>query len=56
MRRKARVVAVLEDGPRGDNSLHDHLVDGVPQPVQVDALRHQDLVQSRYFANVINIS
>lgn len=51
MRGKARVVAMLENGPRGNDRLHDHLVDGVPQPVQVNALRQQDLVQRRYLAD-----
>lgn len=42
---------MLENRPRGDNSLHDDLVDRMPQPVQIDALRLQDLVQSRYLAD-----
>lgn len=44
MRGETRVVAMLEYRPRGYNCLDDHLVYGVPQPVQVHALRQQDLV------------
>lgn len=51
MRGETGMVTVLEYRPRGYDSLDDHLVYGMPQPVQIDALRQQDLVQSRYLAD-----
>lgn len=42
---------MLENRPCRNDGLHYDLVDGVPQSVQIDALRQQDLVQSRYLAD-----
>lgn len=47
---------MLEYRPRGDDGLDDDLVDRVPQPVQVDALRYQDLVQRRYLADMRKVT
>lgn len=52
MRREASVVAVLEYRPSCDDRLHNDLVYGVPQSTQIDALRHQDLIQCRDLASV----
>lgn len=45
MRGETRMVAMLQYGPGRYDSLHNDLVYGVPETVQVHALREQDLVQ-----------